>query len=41
MKVLKFIGLLVGMAIVAAYIPLGFWICLGVNVVALWKLVNE
>ena len=41
MKVLKFIGLLVGMAIVAAYIPLGFWICLGVNIAALWKLVND
>lgn len=41
MKVLKFLGLLAGMAMVTAYIPFGFWICAAVNAIALWKLVND
>lgn len=41
MKVLKFLGLLVGMALVTAYIPMGFYICCVINAIALWKLVND
>ena len=41
MKVLKFVGLIVGMAVVAGYIPFGIWICMIVNAIALWKLVND
>jgi len=41
MKVLKFAGVLVAMALCYRYVPFGGFICLGVNLVALWKLVNE
>ena len=41
MNVLKFVGLLAGMALVTAYIPFGFLICIAVNMIALWKLVND
>ena len=41
MKVLKFAGVLVAMALCCKYVPCGSLICLGVNLVALWKLVND
>ena len=41
MKVLKFLGLLIGMVMVTTYIPFGFYVCCAINAVALWKLIND
>jgi hypothetical protein len=40
MKILKFLAVLAALAIVAAYVPFGLYICMAVNAVALWNLVN-
>ena len=41
MKILKFIGALFAMGLCYTYIPYGGLICMGVNFVAIWKLVND
>jgi len=41
MKVLKFAGVLAAMCLCYTYVPYGSLICLSVNCVALWKLVND
>lgn len=41
MKVLKFAAVLAALSLIYVYVPFGQFICLGVNLVALWKLVNE
>ena len=40
-EVLKFVGVLIAMSLCYTYVPFGGLICLGINLVALWKLVNE
>ena len=40
MKVLKYVGVLVALGLCYRYVPYGDLICLVVNAVALWKLVN-
>ena len=41
MKVLKFAGVLAAMSLCCVYVPYGSYICLGINCVAIWKLVND
>lgn len=41
MKILKFIGLIAAMAITLRYVPYGALLCGIVQLVALWKLVND
>jgi len=41
MNILKFVAVIVALSLIYAYVPYGGLICLGVNLVALWKLVNE
>ena len=41
MKVLKFAGVLAAMVLCCVFVPFGELICLGINLVALWKLINE
>ena len=41
MKVLNFAGIFAAMALCYTYVPFGGLICIGINLVALWKLVNE
>ena len=40
MKVVKFLAALVALGLCYTYVPYGSLICMGVNAVALWKLVN-
>lgn len=40
-EVLKFIAVLAALSLIYVYVPFGGLICLGVNLVGLWKLVNE
>jgi hypothetical protein len=41
MKILKFIGVLFAMGLCYTYVPGGDLICIGVEFVAVWKLVND
>jgi hypothetical protein len=41
MKVLKYIGVLAALALCYRYVPYGDLICLIVNLIALWHLVNS
>lgn len=41
MKILKFLGVLLALGLVARYVPFGFYICMAINAIALWNLVNS
>jgi len=41
MKLIKFLAALILLSAIYIYIPYGPFICMGVNTVALWKLVND
>lgn len=40
MKLIKFLAIILLLGAIYMYVPYGPFICMGVNIVAIWKLVN-